>query len=193
MPNYAIACGCGRTMNLDGRNGRGAYRCGCGARIRIAERPGKARVCWFDECEDLATTEMPLSLCQVHEREAVNHLAHLIVRFDWGAVLEASQAISSSLRPLDGYAQAKETPGWIYFMRREHLIKIGTTTDLRRRAQQLNAEILARTPGSYAEEKRLHHRFASLRRHGEWFEPAPELMSLINAIRAEEGLPALPG
>jgi hypothetical protein len=76
-------------------------------------------------------------------------------------------------------------------MRRERYIKIGTTTDLRRRAAALNATVLARYPGSYSKEARLHARFADLRRHGEWFEPGPELLALVNEIRASEGLPQI--
>ncbi|MGW5197350.1 GIY-YIG nuclease family protein [Streptomyces spiralis] len=136
----------------------------------------------------------PLNLCPEHEREAVNRLAHLIVRFDWGAVLDASVAIDDVNRPLDSYRQPPSSfEGWVYFMRRERLIKIGTTTDLQRRARELNATVLARCVGSYSEEARLHAKFAALRRHGEWFEPAPELMDLINAIRAEQNLPPIPG
>jgi hypothetical protein len=176
-------------MGLDGRGGRGAYRCGCGARIRIAEAALKTRECWFAGCSEGATTSEPLSFCPEHEREAVNRLAHLVVRFDWGAILDASVAIDDVNRPLDSYREpTNSSEGWVYFMRRERLIKIGTTLNPRRRAQELNGTILAKCIGSYTEEARLHAKFAALRRHGEWFEPAPELMRLINAIRAEQGL-----
>lgn len=193
MQEHTVNCGCGRTMSLDGRQGRGAYRCGCGARIRLTEATAQTRTCWYGGCRDLATTMKPLNLCPEHERETVNRLAHLIVRFDWGAVLDASVAIDDVNRPLDSYRKPKSTSfeGWVYFMRRERYIKIGTTTDTRRRAAELNATVLARYPGSYSEEARLHARFAKLRRHGEWFEPGPELLALVNEIRASEGLPEI--
>jgi hypothetical protein len=194
MKEVTVNCGCGRTMALDGRAGRGAYRCGCGARIRLAEARASRRICWYGGCPEPATTKEPLNLCPEHERETVNRLAHLVVRFDWGSVLNASVAIDDFNRPLDSYRQSAAGPfeGWVYFMRRERLIKIGTTTDVRRRAAELNATVLVKCPGSYSEEKQLHARFATHRRHGEWFEPAPELMQLINAIRAEQGLPKIP-
>lgn len=194
MKEVAVNCGCGRAMALDGRAGRGAYRCGCGARIRLVEPQGSRRICWYAECPEPATTKAPVDLCPEHERETVSRLAHLIVRFDWGAVLDASVAIDAVNRPLDSYRQPAPGPfeGWVYFMRRERLIKIGTTTNVRRRAAELNATVLARCPGSYSEEKQLHAKFAAHRRHGEWFEPAPELMRLINAIRAEQSLPPIP-
>lgn len=194
MQEPTVSCGCGRTMGLDGRRGRGAYRCGCGAWIRLTEASRESRQCWYAGCHELATTSKPLELCPEHERETVNRLAHLVVRFDWGAVLDASDAIEEThLRPLDGYKQPKPRSfeGWVYFMRRERYIKIGTTTDLQRRAQQLNAYILARRPGSYSEEAQLHARFDHLRQHGEWFEPGPDLVALINQIRAADGEPPI--
>lgn len=192
MEDRIVTCGCGRRMATDGCAGRGAYRCGCGARIRIADDAAGRRQCWFAGCSESATTGEPLNFCPEHEREAVNRLAHLIVRFDWGAVLDASVAIDDVNRPLDNYRQPTGlSEGWVYFMRRERLIKIGTTLNPRRRAQELNGTILAKCLGSYTEEAQLHAKFAALRRHGEWFEPGPELMRLINAIRAEQGLPPI--
>jgi hypothetical protein len=189
-----VNCGCGRVMSLDALRGRGAFRCGCGARIRVQEVQSRSRRCWFAGCSEGATTSEPLNLCPEHERETVNRLAHLVVRFDWGAVLDASLAIDDFNRPVDSYRQAADNcgEGWVYFMRRERLIKIGTSTDVLRRAKTLNATVLAKCPGSYSEERQLHTKFAAHRRHGEWFEPAPELMELINAIRAEQGLPKIP-
>ncbi|MFI9344940.1 GIY-YIG nuclease family protein [Streptomyces sp. NPDC052773] len=194
MQEVTVKCGCGRMMTPDGRAGRGAYRCGCGVRIRMTEAQGGRRNCWYRGCPESATTNEPLDLCSEHERETVHRLAHLIVRFDWGAVLDASVAIDAVNRPVDGYrtTAANSGDGWVYFMRRERLIKIGTTTDVLRRAKTLNATVLAKCPGSYNEERRLHAKFAAHRRHGEWFEPVPELMQLINAIRAEQGLPKVP-
>jgi hypothetical protein len=120
-------------------------------------------------------------------------LAHLVVRFDWGAIAAASAEVDPFPRSAGGYRQPKSPAfdGWVYFMRRERLIKIGTTTNLKQRAQQVNAQVLARIPGSYTEETQLHERFAALRRHGEWFEPGPDLVDLINRIRADEGRPPI--
>jgi len=194
MQELKVSCGCGRTMGSNGREGRGAFRCGCGVRIRVAGIPRAGRSCWYGGCTEGATTEKPLSLCAEHERDAVNRLAHLVVRFDWKAVADASMSVDPPSRPLGSYRQAKpgSCEGWVYFMRRERFIKIGTTTDLRRRAQELNATVLAKQPGSYSEEARLHKRFAALRRHGEWFEPGPELIALMNELRTAEGLPPIP-
>lgn len=193
MTDYAIACGCGRAMTPDGRAGRGAYRCGCGARVRIQEARSAAKRCSYESCRNSAVTQPPLLLCEEHQQDAVLQLAHLVTRHQWDVMAQASTAPNSCPRSADSYRQpaAPSQEGWVYFMRRERLIKIGTTGNLKQRAQQVNAVILARIPGSYTEEAQLHARFAALRRHGEWFEPGPELLELINRIRADDGRPPI--
>lgn len=55
-------------------------------------------------------------------------------------------------------------------------LKIGVTTNLRRRFERLSAqavdrlEIVATEPGGHADERARHELFAHLRCHGEWFE-----------------------
>lgn len=191
MTDIAISCGCGRQMTSDGRAGRGAYRCGCGARIRITETQATSKRCSCDGCRNASVTQAPLRLCEEHRREAVVQLAPLLVRYEWDEIVEAATEPSRFPRSADSYRRRPEPSfeGWVYFMRRERLIKIGTTTNLQRRAQQVGAVILARIPGGYTEEAQLHARFANLRQHGEWFEPGDELLALINRIRADEGRP----
>ena len=116
-------------------------------------------------------------------------LAEVILRREWDLMALASEAAERFPRPADSYRQrvSHSSGNWVYFMRRERLIKIGTTCNLKQRAQQLNATVLARVPGGYTEEAQMHARFASLRTHGEWFEPGPELLELINRIRKDQG------
>lgn len=67
-------------------------------------------------------------------------------------------------------------------------VKIGTTTDLRRRMERLGAqaidrlEILATEPGGRAEERQRHVLFARFRRHGEWFEWSPEIQAWVDIV-----------
>jgi plasmid stability protein len=74
----------------------------------------------------------------------------------------------------------------IYFIRSpDGPIKIGTTIRLSQRLTQLaneygpGLEVLAVCEGDRWIEKELHHRFAELRRVGEWFEPGDDLMGFI--------------
>lgn len=195
MQELTVRCGCGRTMAPEYRRGAGHYRCGCGARIHAAITEPDKRICWFKGCSTLATTAEPLRLCREHEQETARLVVYETAKDTMHGWLEARIANGDEwARPLDSYAP---TPGfsepWVYFMRRENFIKIGTTYNLRQRASVLNATVLAKTPGSYSEEKLMHKRFASLRRHGEWFEPGPELIALINELRKAEGADPIDG
>jgi hypothetical protein len=74
-------------------------------------------------------------------------------------------------------------------MRRERNIKIGFSKDPKRRAGEISgAELLAKEPGGAGREGELHLRFQHLRVGGEWFEPGPDLIAYINALRREAGL-----
>lgn len=82
----------------------------------------------------------------------------------------------------------------IYFVRAAEggPIKIGITDDLGRRMAHLRCGrsedliVLATMPGGRAEERKLHRRFASSRRRGEWFDPTPDLLALV-AEAIEQG------
>ena len=51
-------------------------------------------------------------------------------------------------------------------------------------------EIVARTPGDERLEKRLHSLFVKAHSHGEWFNPTPMLLDLIERVRAGRFDPA---
>lgn len=190
MQQLTVRCGCGRTMASENRRGVGHYRCGCGARIHASAVKDDRRVCWFTGCNILATTKEPIRLCREHEKETARLVVHESAKGVMKGWVEARTLNGDEWsRPLDSYAPASSfSQAWVYFMRRENLIKIGTTYNLKQRAAVLNATVLTKMPGSYSEEARMHNRFASLRRHGEWFEPGPELVALINELRKAEGV-----
>src|ERR1039458_2410411 len=96
-------------------------------------------------------------------------------------------------------------PPLVYYAMRDGLIKIGTTTQIRRRlAAQGIDELLAVEPGSFDLETERHAQFAEhklSRRRGtgrgrgsgpaEWFRPGGDLMAHIEALRAIHPLPKL--
>lgn len=172
-------------MAAEPRQGTGAYRCGCGARVSVAAIAPPDE-CWFADCDLAPTTKPPLRLCRAHEKEAALHVAHLAAKRElW---LEAS----SLCKPLASYGRPApsahtETSSFVYFMRREHLIKIGYTNSLNRRASAVGAFVLAAIPGGPSTEAQLHRRFDELREHGEWFRPGDDLVAYINELRAMEG------
>lgn len=83
----------------------------------------------------------------------------------------------------------------VYFIRAKTLgrIKIGVAVCARQRIAQIakispdELELIGvvNCKQSGALERRLHSRFASLRVHGEWFNPGPELMDYIAANAVE--------
>jgi hypothetical protein len=85
--------------------------------------------------------------------------------------------------------EAARPPGpVVYFIQAEGggPIKIGVTTgsaETRLASLQTGSPVKLRivttTPGDPALERKLHHRFAAHRLHGEWFSPAPELLAFI--------------
>ncbi|GAA3417589.1 GIY-YIG nuclease family protein [Streptosporangium vulgare] len=84
----------------------------------------------------------------------------------------------------------------VYFVEREGLIKIGTTTNLANRLKSISkgssmpagmtvgpVELLATEPGGRAVEGRLHGRFRKTRIHGtEWFRPSKALRNYIDDL-----------
>lgn len=90
--------------------------------------------------------------------------------------------------------------GWIYYIRRGALVKIGTTIDLyKRMAALLPEEVLAVEPGSHAKEAELHKEFRALRVVGqrEWFYAGRKLQAHIEDVLDRNGpppadLPTLP-
>ena len=77
-------------------------------------------------------------------------------------------------------------PGFVYFLRREWLVKVGFSTNPKRRISNLGGgDLLALMPGYLADERALHARFGHLRVHDEWFAYTQELAEYIDAIAAE--------
>jgi hypothetical protein len=109
---------------------------------------------------------------------------------DTPALREAlKSAIDCATAPVP-YTQAAK-PNTVYFVRAQStgLIKIGCTNNVPARVKALRSmsgdalEILATMRGGITEERDLHRLFAAHRKHGEWFAPAPELLSYIAARR----------
>jgi hypothetical protein len=167
MQKFAVRCGCGRSLTQYGRDGRNAFRCGCGTRVQVIPTPVTTRLCTFGDCRMLATTKDPLRFCPDHEEQAAALLAHTA-----GAAkvreleIGLTQTVTTWTRKY-GYRthpvpQYKQHAPLVYFARREHLIKIGTTTNLRHRMMSLHAEALATESGDLVRERQLHQRFSHL-------------------------------
>jgi hypothetical protein len=89
---------------------------------------------------------------------------------------------------LDRLIEAIEARGsCVYFVGASHFVKIGFSRALDERLHKMRTdvpfeiEILHFEPGTAAEEKKLHRRFAAIRVRGEWFRRSPELLAFIDA------------
>jgi hypothetical protein len=107
----------------------------------------------------------------------------------WKVALRAAAApLPSTIRP--GQQTLSAAGSIVYYIRRSHLIKIGTTADPPSRFRDLLPnEILAFEPGGMAEESWRHRQFAHLQVRGEHFRPAPELMVHVQSMRDLHGDP----
>ncbi len=81
--------------------------------------------------------------------------------------------------------------GTIYFVRQVGgvgPIKIGFAINVKSRLGQIAAyspvplEVVAQVPGTLAQEKALHGMFSEHHSHREWFHPAHELLTFIEAL-----------
>lgn len=74
----------------------------------------------------------------------------------------------------------------VYYMRIGNRVKIGVTTNLRKRLDSINPEeLLAVEPGGYDLEKQRHGEYAHLRTHGEWFKLEAPLTWHIANLRGD--------
>jgi hypothetical protein len=95
-------------------------------------------------------------------------------------------------RPDGAVASRAEGPNAVVYVLRganDGLVKIGTTTDLSGRLRAIRSmsavpiELLCVFPGDASVEKQAHMKFREHRRHGEWFQPAPDLMAWVEQMR----------
>jgi hypothetical protein len=199
VQQFAVKCGCSRSMTLYGRAGRNAFRCGCGTRVQVIPTPITVRLCTFVGCRLLATTRDPLRFCPDHEEQAATLLAHTagaakVRELEIGLTQTPTtwtRKYGHRARPIP--QNGRHAP-LVYFARRERLIKIGTTTNLRHRMMSLHAQELATEPGDLIRERQLHQHFNHLRASGrsrEWFHPEPDLIAYINQLRAASQTPPI--
>lgn len=86
----------------------------------------------------------------------------------------------------------KDLLGVVYYLRFSDRVKIGFTTDLDVRAQQIpHDEIVAAEPGTYALESQRHTEFSPerLTERGEWFNLTPRLAFHMANVRDKYGNP----
>lgn len=76
---------------------------------------------------------------------------------------------------------------FVYFARRGHIIKIGFSAEPRRRAKELQLDLVAVLPGTRESERMLHETWAEFCIEGEWFEAEP-ILTMLAQPRTQRGL-----
>lgn len=88
-------------------------------------------------------------------------------------------------------------PGWIYFVEGGGLVKIGRTTNLKRRLARLRTLspvpirliFAVRSTKPLEHERELHDTFSAWRHHGEWFSLSPARLATTSQAIHEEATP----
>ena len=83
--------------------------------------------------------------------------------------------------------RARTAPGYVYLIKRRHLVKIGYSKNHDQRFRSLEMQcgekikILAVVPGTIEQERKLHRKFREYRQLGEWFECRGEMAAFARA------------
>lgn len=143
------------------------------------ERPLNATPdCLVADCDAYADQEAPVELCRQHLWTAFGYTMHL-------AEQRAAAVVHVEPDPTPPRRKISEEDGWVYFIRKGDLVKIGWSSVPRSRFNALQPDaVLHIEPGRMADERKCHAAFAHLREHGEWFRPEPDLLAFIDGLRA---------
>ena len=137
--------------------------------------------CAYDECSLPAWEELSMHLCQRHAFAAYAQVAKV-------GKIETALAMSGLPNTPRSEQPSLNTLGYVYFAKRDRLVKIGYSTDVHKRMQSLRADLLVAIPGTMVDERAHHKRFAYCHDHGEWFKPSKELVSYIKDLREHGGV-----
>jgi hypothetical protein len=141
-----------------------------------------------DLCGEPATERVGDSdLCPYHFRRALDWFYKRRIELPE----ERQREHEESLRRAAGSARlAAEARSIVYYLHRpaDGLIKIGTSTDHKKRFSDLRREhgqlrLLLAYPGAHKEETDAHYRFAAAHVTGEWFRPELPLLKAVLQMR----------
>lgn len=163
------------------------------ARQHIRDNPCR----WHEKCKEPRFPGLPL--CFAHAIQIRDHMidledemkeSHRLAARRNREFLEAErrEVAERELRESKG-----AEPGWIYYLHVGEYIKIGYSTDVKRRirAYPPGSQLLAVHPGTPVLEKALHEDYKGLLAQGrEWFRPGPELLEHCESVVSQFGDPA---
>lgn len=142
--------------------------------------------CSIRDCRTVAVGETAIPLCVGHRDAIMDDLAIHLARRTLIASRKPQDAPTDWIAPAEDESKIES---FVYFIRRERLIKIGYSTSPAARAVNLGGIVLATISGNFRDEKAMHRQFAHHRQQGEWFDPGEDLIGYINCLRTRDGLP----
>jgi len=129
-----------------------------------------------------------LGYTERHVMRIFRDVMHLLP--DWGGSKSRVKLTKDQLRDLIKEVRNRRVELYkrsrIYFIGDDHIVKIGISTNVERRLQQLQKikstqfKIYHTFEGSFSHEKVLHERFKKYALGGEWFLLNPEILEFIN-------------
>lgn len=141
-------------------------------------RSSEPNPCAWSRCKSDADAELGIPICKAHLREA--WAIHQVMLNDGTAGQRPSPEHVPS-------PHAKEAVGWVYFAQVGPHIKIGWTTNLRRRMTQLGGATMATIPNKTREdERKMQLTFEACRDKSmgrEYFHPAPALTRYVKDLQ----------
>lgn len=145
-------------------------------------------------CTRSTTDRYPLPLCHEHVLYVWSTVdADVRDSLTRGELLEQHAVAEQQTRTArERRIRSSHGNGEIYYLQVGDSIKIGHTGNLNRRMPGYppGAKLLARHPGTVADEQALHRQFRAYCTAGrEWYSPAPEIRKHIAAVQAEYGTP----
>lgn len=132
------------------------------------------------ECMREVQEGAPLSLCQTHLLLAAQFVREM-----------GGKAAAKVLGHATGRAIIKAARVQVvYYLRRDGMVKIGTTSNLKVRLATIpHDELLAIEPGGTGVERTRHAEFGAHRSDGEWFRSNMEVMAHVVKVRELHGPP----
>lgn len=132
--------------------------------------------------------EFPIPLCGRHIVQVLARSAEVTSEARRDHVVKNQKPLPLRKQEMlnRGYGEFSHEP-IVYYLKFGDRIKIGTTTNLRKRLLDIpHDQVLAVEPGGLAMERRRHLQFRSHRISGEWFTAGDDLMRHIKALQGND-------
>lgn len=143
-------------------------------------------------CDAVSAPGAPFPICAPHARKLYTWMADMVTEARRSPHSRVHVDVVSAYAAED-HAKRNTPDHRVYYVQVGKLIKIGTTTDVRRRMHSYppDSKLLAVEVGGPALEAQRLRQFSHLITHGnEWLRPADDLMAHIAEVRGQAGASA---